>query len=130
VNIATIKPPSAELQTDFPNWNSTNDGNFSLKSAYSLIMDKTTTERNVSKLFQLVWEWRGPNRIRSFLWKVAHGRLMTNQERVKIGISNDDSCSRCQLGPETVMHVLRDCEEAREFWSQSFNHNIRQKISA
>jgi hypothetical protein len=30
---------------------------------------------------------------------------------------DDNSCHRCQQGPESIVHVLRDCEEAIEFWS-------------
>jgi hypothetical protein len=55
---------------------------------------------------------------------------MTNEERVKIGISNDDSCPGCQQGPETVMHVLRDYEEAREFWSPIIQSQYWAKFSS
>jgi hypothetical protein len=53
--------------------------------------------------------------VHSFLWKVAHARLMTNEARQKINMTDDNSGPRCQHGPEFMMHVLRDCDEAMEF---------------
>jgi hypothetical protein len=44
-------------------------------------------------------------------------RLITNEERHKINMTDDNSCYRCQHGPESIIHVLRDCKEAMKFWS-------------
>jgi len=81
IKISAIKPPSMDSHSNFPNWSASTDGKFSLNLAYTLLMDKNLNGRNDSHLFKLVWKWKGPNRVRSFLWKVAHGRLMTNEER-------------------------------------------------
>ncbi|GAU40905.1 hypothetical protein TSUD_297100 [Trifolium subterraneum] len=119
--IAAIKPPSIEMQSDFPNWSASPDGKFSRNSAYSLLMDKKPIEKTDSHLFKLVWKWKGPNRIPSFLWKVAHCRLMTNEERRKINMTAHNSCLRCQQGPESIMHVLRDY--AMDIWSPIIKPN-------
>lgn len=63
------------------------------------------------------WGWLGPQRNRTFLWQVAHGRLMTNSERASRGISSTDVCPRCQDQTETIMHALRDCEVVKDFWN-------------
>jgi hypothetical protein len=34
----------------------------------------------------------------------------------EINMTDDSSCPRCQHGLESIMHVLRDCDEAMEFW--------------
>ena len=57
-------------------------------------MDKNLNERNKTRS----WKRKGPNKIRSFLWKVAHGKLMTNGERHRINMTDDNSCPRCQQG--------------------------------
>lgn len=33
----------------------------------------------------------------------------------------DDICPRCQSSPETVTHVLRDCDEVKEVWASILN---------
>lgn len=37
---------------------------------------------------------------------------MTNEEKPKINMTDDRSCPRCQQGLESIMHVLRDYDEA------------------
>lgn len=36
-------------------------------------------------------------------------------------MTNDNLCPRCQGGPETLLHMLRDCDEVQSFW-QSVVH--------
>ena len=56
-------------------------------------------------------------RIRVFLWQVVVGALPTNYYRFSRHISDDPSCSRCDLHlHETSLHVLRDCSIASDFW--------------
>lgn len=57
----------------------------------------------------------GPKWYQAFLWKVSHERLMTNVERMKRHMASTDMCPRCNICPETVMHVLRDCEDVQDF---------------
>lgn len=108
IKISTIKPLSMELHYDFPNWSASTDGKFSLKSAYTLLIDKILNGRNDSHLFKLIWKWKGRNKVCSLLWQVAYGRLMNNEERQKINMIDGSSFSRCQNGPESIMHVLTD----------------------
>ncbi|KAJ9159056.1 hypothetical protein P3X46_024587 [Hevea brasiliensis] len=68
-------------------------------------------------MWNLVWSWPGPQRVRSFLWLALHNRLLTNQERARRHLCNVDTCD-IRLGHvETVLHVLRDCTIARRVWS-------------
>lgn len=39
-----------------------------------------------------------------------------NEERLKCGMAADDHCPRCLQGPESIMHILRDCDEVRDNW--------------
>jgi hypothetical protein len=90
--ISVIKPPSNEVYVDFPTWSASADSDFSLESDYSLLMDKNLIERNDFHLNKVVWIWNGPDRIRSY-WKIAHGRFMTNEERYKINMTDDNKVS-------------------------------------
>lgn len=110
--IATISPAQS-AQPDFPSWVASSDGSFFLKSAFSLIFSNASVSLSNSGILKLVWRWKGPARIRSLLWKIAHGRLLTNEERVRRHMTQDDACQHCPAGPKSLMHVIRDCEEVQ-----------------
>ena len=76
--------------------------------------------RNVegNHAWRLVWDWMGPERIKTFLWLVMHERLLTNLECLKRGMTTDGTCSICNVDEETTLHVLHDCIEARMIWVQ------------
>ncbi|KAK2446428.1 hypothetical protein QL285_017240 [Trifolium repens] len=92
--------------------------NFSINSAYKFLSNNDNGITNVSPLLDQVWHWQGLNRIRTILWKLAHGSLMTNAVRAHRQMTTDDTCPRCQTHPETIMHMLRDCEDAQNYWNQ------------
>lgn len=85
--------------------------------------------RTPQPLFKLVWSWKGPTRYKAFLCTLVHNRLLTNEEWVKRGMASDDLCPRCLDCPETIMHVLRDCEDVKEFWMSKLNPNVVSKFS-
>lgn len=115
--LAVCKPPGPG-PSDFPCWNLTNDGNFSLKSAYSVLHKEAVepTIQGKDPLFQRVWKWQGSQCYRAFLWKLVHERLLSNVERVRRGMAHEDTCPRCHSSPETNMHLLRDWDDVRDFW--------------
>lgn len=49
---------------------------------------------------------------------------MTNLERFDRGITDSNLCPRCNLQPESIMHVLRDCEGTLELWQQLVDPNM------
>lgn len=68
--IANIKPPSPG-HVDFPSWNGSSDGNFTVKSAYSYLFNVVNKEEEEQFPFKLIWKWRGPHCCRLLLWNVA-----------------------------------------------------------
>lgn len=112
--LASIRVPSGDME-DYPVWFFAADGNFSIKFACEVLHDievPVPAEFN----FQSIWKLKTPPQINTFLWKVAHHRLMTNLERNERGIAASDVCPWCNLHPESIMHVLRDCEVTLEMW--------------
>lgn len=95
-------------EDDFPCWNHTSNGLFSLSSAYQILSEDNEKEFSHDVLFKLIWRWRGPQRVRTFLWKLAHGKLLTNEERSHRGMTNDSLYARCSSDEESIMHLLRD----------------------
>ena len=58
-------------------------------------------------------------RIRVFLWQVVVGALPTNYLRFSRHVSDNPTCSRCDLHVyETSLHVLHDCPIASSFWNR------------
>lgn len=64
----------------------------------------------------------GTPKNKTFSWQVAHGRILTNVERMARGFAQHDICPRCIAYPETLMHALRDCDEVQAFWSKAVSH--------
>ncbi|CAN1746335.1 Putative ribonuclease H protein At1g65750 [Linum perenne] len=112
--IIGMSAPKEEHGEDIWTWGGSHDGRFSIKSAYDIVVEENAlaTDSRWSKL----WNWRGPHRIKLFLWLVYHERLLTNAERVRRHLSPDASCNRCGFMTESVNHVLRDCPIASETW--------------
>lgn len=49
---------------------------------------------------------------------------MTNQERADRGIASSNLCHHCHLYPESILHVLRDCEDTLELWEHLVKPNV------
>lgn len=96
-------------------WRGATDGNFSVKSAYDLLMAEGTSRP--IKPWARLWKLHTPEKVKFFLWQVYHERLPTNQLRVMRGLTMSGECPfECQR-EETILHILRDCEIAREVWT-------------
>ncbi|KAE8732307.1 hypothetical protein F3Y22_tig00002237pilonHSYRG01574 [Hibiscus syriacus] len=54
-------------------------------------------------------------RIRVFIWLVHHRRILTNLERSRRSLTYDPSYPICRE-PESVIHILRDCRDAKNPW--------------
>ncbi|CAN1137061.1 Putative ribonuclease H protein At1g65750 [Linum perenne] len=59
-------PPREECREDEWIWGGESNGSFSIKSAYNIICRSVSVDRHA--WWKQVWSWKGPNRIRCFLW--------------------------------------------------------------
>ena len=115
--IAGLAPPRDLDILDSVAWRGSNDGDFSVKSAYSFISHSGRLPAD--PLFKLIWNCVGLEWIQVFLWQVAAGALPTNYFRFSRHVSDDPTCSRCDLlVQETSLHVLHDCPIALGFWNR------------
>lgn len=64
--------------------------------------------------WEIIWKWRGPERIQVFLWQLMQDRLHTNEIRYKKWGASGNCAVRRDL--ELVMHVMRDYKVARNLW--------------
>ncbi|KAJ1427557.1 Reverse transcriptase zinc-binding domain [Sesbania bispinosa] len=114
--LASITPPSLDSGTDKPAWKLEGNGTFTLKSAYSVLHPVEGSDSHQDILFKHLWRWQGPPRITTFLWKLTHGRLLTNLERNQRGMTANSTCPRCNSAPESIMHIVRDCPLVFDLW--------------
>lgn len=67
-------------------------------------------------IWKLIWRWQGPEKMKTFLWLFAHGRIHTSQLRHLRGLEGGDGCPMGCGQVEDELHLVRDCPAAREYW--------------
>jgi ribonuclease HI len=117
-------PVSMTSQEDTCIWRGTNNGSFSVRSAYyiqreierrGLAESSSTGER--SKVWQKIWNLKIPNVEKTFLWRACHESLPTRQNLKWRNIIDDASCPICRMEEETAIHILWQCPSAKDVWS-------------
>lgn len=87
-SIVNIMPPSTEPEKDSLAWSKPSDGKFSMKTAYEAVASLSLSHHQ--GIFKCLHKWKGPERSRSFLWKLFHEKVLTNEKRMKLGMDNND----------------------------------------
>lgn len=101
------------MQRDQLHWLDLN-GRFSVRSAYMLTV--RSSQEGTWNGWMLIWRLRVQQRVRVFLWLLAHGRILMNSMRYRLGIAPSSACGRCGELREDVLHVIRDCQSSKEVW--------------
>ena len=107
LKIRSMMSPNRELGQDRASWSLSMDGRFLVKSAYDLL--SSNYNRQLDNVLRKNWRWKGLERVRMFLWILCKQRLLTNSIRRERHMALEDSCPRCGLYSESVMHMVRDC---------------------
>ncbi|CAN1826391.1 Putative ribonuclease H protein At1g65750 [Linum perenne] len=110
-----MTPPKLNGGEDDWVWGLERTGPFTIRSAYNLICQAENPPD--LGIWKVLWSWKGPNRIRLFLWLAVKDKLLTNDGRVRRGLSQEAQCTRCNDGSETISHLLRNCSFAKETWT-------------
>lgn len=84
-------------------WKLTNNGKFSAASTYESICSKKWCQKD--KIWEVVWNWKGPERIRVFLWLVIHQVLLTNSQRTMRRMTLDENCEGMLQGSRNMVQV-------------------------
>ncbi|KAH9750277.1 putative ribonuclease H protein [Citrus sinensis] len=126
LRIASIMPPSSSNGTDNFYWAASPSGHFTIRSAYMLLAKPWLSE--ASSVWKLAWSWKGPQRVRVFIWQALHSRLKTNCELASRGIAMDAACERCGFAREDTLHVLRDCPYSMAIWKRLLINGAHQSF--
>jgi ribonuclease HI len=114
--IAAILPPNMENGQDERCSVGGNKKGFAISIMYQNLcgFNKEAVDPNWSR----IWKIAAPERVKTFLWLVLHNRLLTNDCKAKMGLGHA-MCEYCHNNAETVIHVLRDCPIAMNFWNHA-----------
>ncbi|KAL5839150.1 hypothetical protein ACOSQ3_011854 [Xanthoceras sorbifolium] len=94
-------------------WGHSNNGEFTVKSAYSVIARDDVNHN---------WKWKGiwrikiPSKIQMFLWTLVHDKIMTNVQRCARGLCENTECNRCKAVFEDKDHIFRRCSKTVQVW--------------
>ncbi|KAL4304565.1 hypothetical protein GQ457_10G010000 [Hibiscus cannabinus] len=108
-------------------WHDNQNGIYSVKSGYHLILNSSTpncpsssdTSTLNKSLWRSIWQLKTPPKLQSFLWKVCRNAIATNDNLVARFKKGNPSCSRCEHASESIEHVLLFCPFAQAIWRAS-----------
>lgn len=79
-------------------------------------------------IFPLAWQWQYPQSNCFLLWKVYHGKLLTNEERNHCYIAYDSICMCCNYHDDFIMCVIHDYQGVDEHLDRFISHDMRGKF--
>ncbi|XP_061342057.1 uncharacterized protein LOC133288347 [Gastrolobium bilobum] len=91
-----------------------------VRNAYQQLLDVNLKK---DKVWTLIWKWKGPIRIATFMWLACLNKLPVRSS-TSLWNGGEILCPSCLSSHETLMHVLRDCLKARKVWERWFGGKI------
>ena len=109
-------------------WHFDQSGRFLVKSTYKLhcnekdnqiVQEPSTSSRDSSQLWKLIWQLQVSPKIQSFLWRLCTNSIACQGNLRRRGLSIDPTCPLCQNDIETIEHLLFFCPHAHQTWFMS-----------
>lgn len=107
-------------------WNPTSNGQFSVKSAYELIVchNESNSNRTGSSnkgdirkhMWKRTWRLNVKSKVKHFIWKCCNGVLPIVDKLIQRVMQVDHICKVCDEAPETVEHSLLQCTRVGLLW--------------
>ncbi|GMY29521.1 putative ribonuclease h protein [Fagus crenata] len=106
-------------------WKATTNGQFTVKSAYSLAQQQpgsedfgsSSTAARLKGVWRKLWGLKVPGKVKHFLWRACQEALPTKFHLHKRHIIKEPHCVFCSQAEETTSHVLWACPFANSVWS-------------
>ena len=99
-------------------WEGTNNGLFTVRSAYHLAVERfekdeasCSNTQGVQLLWKTIWDINVLRVAKLFLWKVCN-ILPIRENLFRRKIVSDPLCPTCGKEPETICHILWSCPSA------------------
>ncbi|XP_061354128.1 uncharacterized protein LOC133298795 [Gastrolobium bilobum] len=114
--IRSVLPPNAYDGPDRKIWGIHKSQSVSVSFLYDYLSNYEVIDDDVvKKTWNRLWTWKGPQRIKIFIWKMLHQKLLTNSYMSSWN-GSDGMCSCGSGEPEFIIHALRDCHRAKVIW--------------
>ncbi|KAL3680581.1 hypothetical protein R1sor_023537 [Riccia sorocarpa] len=118
--ITELKGWSWENRRDEFSWrNSTREWRklITKETSFSEKLEERWRYQSRSLTWQQRWNllWKAPiaYRRKVWVWRILQRGLFTNSRAAEMEVQ-DGRCARCNLGPETIEHIMWDCRKTRE----------------
>ena len=102
---------------DVLHWAYSKNGSFSLKSAYLLVRGLNPLNW-VTDYISWVWKVETLPKVHFFLWLCLHNSVPIGEVLGSRGLNLDPIYSLCNKEMESVEHLVRGCEMAKDFWQE------------
>ncbi|CAN1772328.1 Putative ribonuclease H protein At1g65750 [Linum perenne] len=119
--------PAGDGGEDKKIWHFSNNGMYSVKSAYKLIMEHGYMRSHLRcpGAWTDLWSTRLPPKVLHFMWRVARGVLPLRTILRRRHIRVPEMCGLCGTETETERHLFGTCEVAEDCWRKV---NLWEKI--
>lgn len=90
---------------------------YSTTSCYTVSTVAGSVQQRSRWFGAFLWDLKIPPRVKLFLWKLLHQRLLTNLYRSQCQLVDSPVCTICDTETEDINHVLQQCHTAVQFWN-------------
>lgn len=121
-------------------WHYNKKGAFSVKSAYKLFADKQRMESRTGRasvstdgggdevMWRNVWSFPIPNRLKHFMWRLAHNTLAVRGNLAHREMKICTKCVVCNRDHEDGGHLLFKCKSAKAVWCMADVGSVRSQL--
>ncbi|CAJ2667453.1 unnamed protein product [Trifolium pratense] len=112
-------PLLREVKEDKLVWQEEQNGEYTVKSGYRLLMQKIKEEkqRGMTGSWKALWQIRAPPKVKHLLWRICRDCLPTRTRLQHHHVQCPAICELCRGANEDSRHVLFDCEESKNCWN-------------
>lgn len=115
--INAIPINTSSTNEDLIAWAPSKDGNFSLNSAYVLakglnVLNPPLPPPPHTYATSWIWKLKAPQKIIIFLWLFSYNSILVREMLGSSSFTIDQSCPLCNNHPESVVHLLRECQSS------------------
>jgi hypothetical protein len=110
-------------QSDILLWRGTPNGNFSVRSAYFMELNRKQKEAGEAStpsddegFWKDIWHLKITNSTKTFLWRACSDILPSKAKLARKGVVDKDTCDLCGREAETAVHALWSCPSAQDVW--------------
>ncbi|KAL8170216.1 hypothetical protein V2J09_022020, partial [Rumex salicifolius] len=93
--------------------NGTGNGKFSIGSALEIIRGEVPITQ--TRIWKQIWDLKAPERIKYFLWLIAHDCIFSNANQARRHISSSTSCGSCGDLVESTFHIVKWCVSCQNY---------------